>query len=85
MFGFFNKKKYDVDFNSDEQLFNFENNAEIKNNNIFFNVPSAGKIALGTSPHTLSGSAAGFSFAVSWGKYGYVGGTIGRNEAKRLA
>lgn len=50
-----------------------------------FKVESAGEIEIGHGIHSMTGMAVGFHFGVSWGRYGYAGGVLGRSEAKRLA
>lgn len=50
-----------------------------------FNVEAAGEIEIGSGIHSMTGRAVGFHFGVSWGRYGYAGGILGRSEAKRLA
>ena len=71
-------------------------NERIKNDNsnfrerntppsVYFEVPGAGDICISESCHHLTGGVIGFSFGVEWGKYGYTGGVLGRDEAKRMA
>lgn len=52
---------------------------------IIFTVNGAGYVAIGSNAHNRCGQAIGFGFGVSWGQHGYVGGVIGREQAKRLA
>lgn len=52
---------------------------------ILFDVQGAGRIEISEQPHSMCGSAVGFSFGVSWGAYGFYGGVIGRDEAKKMA
>lgn len=52
---------------------------------IYFDVSGAGNIKIIKEPHSLCGESCGFSFGVSWGRYGYSGGVLGRDEAKRMA
>jgi hypothetical protein len=59
-----------------------------KNNNvpsIYFEVPGAGDICMSESCHHSTGQVVGFSFGVEWGRHGFCGGVIGRDEAKRMA
>jgi len=42
-------------------------------------------ILISTSPFFRSGGRVGFSFGVSWGKYGYVGCVLPQREAKKMA
>jgi hypothetical protein len=59
-----------------------------KNNNvpsIYFEVSGAGDICMSESCHDSTGQVIGFSFGVEWGRYGFFGGVIGRDEAKRMA
>lgn len=51
----------------------------------FFECRGAGNLEFGTNPHCRCGNAVGFHIGVSWGRYGYGGGVIGRDNAKRLA
>lgn len=52
---------------------------------IYFDVPGGGKIRMSENGHSVCGKAVGFSFGVEWGRYGYCGGVLGRDEAKRMA
>jgi hypothetical protein len=52
---------------------------------ILFNCPGAGKLAISKHADHGTGENHGFGIGVSWGNSGYVGGVIGREEAKRLA
>ena len=65
------------------------NNFNYKKHNIspslYFDVPGAGDIRISESCHLSTGNVVGFSFGVEWGNNGYVGGVLGRDEAKRLA
>lgn len=59
-----------------------------KNNNatsIYFEVHGAGDVYMSKSCHHSTGQVVGFSFGVEWGRYGFCGGVIGRDEAKRMA
>ena len=51
----------------------------------FFEVVGAGKIQIGKLPDNECGDAKGFHVGVEWGNYGYAGGVIDKEEAKRLA
>lgn len=51
---------------------------------IVFKVPGAGYVAISEAPNWQTGGVTGFDFAVSWGKHGYAGGVLGRQEAERL-
>lgn len=50
-----------------------------------FEVQGAGEIEISKSPFSKTGTAVGFSFGVSWGRHGFCGGVLGRDEARRLA
>lgn len=52
---------------------------------LYFDVPGAGEICISESCHHYTGKVAGFSFGVEWGLYGFSGGVLGRDEAKRMA
>ena len=57
----------------------------INDDYMHFDVPGAGKIELGDNCHSCTGRVVGFNFGVEWGRYGYAGGVLGRDEAKRMA
>lgn len=50
-----------------------------------FKVAGAGDICIGNSCSDSTGRVVGFSFGVEWGQYGFIGGVLGRDEAKRMA
>lgn len=52
---------------------------------VYFDVPGAGKIQISRSTSVRTGSAEGFSFGVEWGRHGYAGGVLSREEAVRLS
>lgn len=52
---------------------------------IYFNVPGAGKIQISTSTTVRTGGVEGFAFGVEWGRYGYAGGVLSKEESVRLA
>ena len=52
---------------------------------VLFSVPGAGYVAISQNAHNLTGQTVGFSFEVSWGSHGYVGGVMGRTQAIRMA
>lgn len=52
---------------------------------LFFDVSGAGKIEISQSCYDHTGTSFGFSFGVQWGQYGFCGGVLDREEAKRLA
>lgn len=54
-------------------------------NYLHFRVNGAGKIQITEDCQHLCGSEEGFSFGVEWGKYGFSGGVLPKDEAKRLA
>lgn len=64
-------------------------NEKAKNNDggrfLYFDVPGAGEIQIGKDCHSRTGNVVGFSFAVSWDSGGFLGGVLGRSDAKRLA
>ena len=62
-----------------------ESYRRINEDYMHFDVPGAGKIELGDNCHTSTGFVVGFSFGVEWGRHGYAGGVLGRDEAKRIA
>ncbi len=47
-------------------------------------VPGAGSLKIGVSPHCMCGGRVGFEIGVSWGQYGYSGGVLPRSEAEKL-
>ena len=51
----------------------------------FFEVQGAGKIQVSKSPNCECGTAKGFHIGVEWGQYGYNGGVMDAEEARRLA
>lgn len=51
----------------------------------FFEVEGAGKLWFSPNAHALCANAVGFAIGVSWTNHPYIGGVIGRTEAKRLA
>lgn len=52
---------------------------------ILFPVIGAGYISMGSHAHDATSYHVGFSFSVSWGRNGYLGGILGREDAIRLA
>lgn len=50
-----------------------------------FNVIGAGVIDFGPNAFSRCKGVYGFAFGCSWGRYGYTGGVIGREEALRMA
>jgi hypothetical protein len=52
---------------------------------IKYYITGAGYLIIGKSPRNFTGNAVGFSFGVSWGKYGETGGVIDWKEALKLA
>lgn len=57
----------------------------LEKDSLFFDVKGAGDIAISESCFHCCGGVVGFAFSVEWGQYGFVGGVIGRDEAKRMA
>jgi len=51
---------------------------------IYFDVPGAGKIQLSYSTSCTTGGVEGFSFGVEWGRHGYTGGVLSKEEGVRL-
>lgn len=51
----------------------------------FIDVVGAGTISISDSPYHGCGRVHGFSFGVSWGYYGLIGGVMSREEAMKLA
>lgn len=60
-------------------------NCDTHEPSLYFDVPGAGKIRMSEDCHSACGYVVGFSFGVEWGRYGFCGGVIGRDEAKRMA
>lgn len=58
-----------------------------KDNNYYtyFEVAGAGKIQIGKNCLSRTGRSFGFSFGVEWGRFGYAGGVLDREDAKKLA
>lgn len=68
-----------------KRLFKKKDNWKMKNTSgRLYEVAGAGHITITGFPH-LCGGRAGFGFGVSWGEYGYIGGVLGMEEARRLA
>lgn len=63
----------------------YRKNASKDGEYIFFEVPGAGNICMSKSCHCSTGKVIGFLFGVEWGRYGFIGGVLGRDEAKRMA
>ncbi len=57
----------------------------IKVEKLDFRVNGAGTIRISKDADFLCKGEMGFSIGVSWGKHGFAGGTIPREEARRLA
>lgn len=57
----------------------------MKDDYLFFEVQGAGDISVYKKYGGSCGTAVGFSIGVEWGRYGFVGGCIDLDEAKRLA
>ena len=51
----------------------------------YFEVAGAGNIQISIDPTCSTGGAKGFSFGVQWGRHGYTGGVIDKEEAIKLA
>jgi len=65
-----------------------QNQDYIKNDNepsLYFKVAGAGDICMSERCNRLTGDVLGFSFGVEWGRYGFIGGVIGIDEAKRMS
>ncbi len=56
-----------------------------QSNNSYFNVIGAGTIAISKECKYVCGKEDGFSFGVEWGRYGFAGGVLSKDEARRLA
>jgi len=52
---------------------------------LYFDVLGAGQIEISESANWQCGGKTGFGFGVEWGKHGYAGGVISREEAIKLA
>ena len=52
---------------------------------LYFEVLGAGKIGISKSADHCCGGKEGFSIGVEWGKYGFAGGVISKEEAIKLA
>lgn len=50
-----------------------------------FEVKGAGGLIIGNSADTSCGGIKGFSIGAEWGRFGYTGGVISKEEAVRLA
>jgi hypothetical protein len=50
-----------------------------------FKVTGAGQILISNQCHFYCHGKTGFDFSVEWGKYGYSGGVLPKDEAKKLA
>ena len=51
----------------------------------YFEVIGAGKIEISKFDGVQCGGKLGFSFGVEWGRHGYTGGLLSREEAIKLA
>lgn len=51
----------------------------------FYDCPGAGLLAIGDLPQASCGGKEGFSISAEWGEYGYIGGVLPKEEAKKLA
>ena len=58
---------------------------EINDDYMHFDVHGAGTIEISDNCHVFCGGVVGFHFGVEWGRHGYAGGVLGRDEAKRMA
>lgn len=54
-------------------------------NYLHFRVNGAGKIQITEDCQYSCGNEKGFSFGVEWGKHGFAGGVLPKEEARRLA
>ena len=54
-------------------------------NYLHFNVNGAGRIQITEDCQYSCAGEEGFSFGVEWGKYGFTGGVLPNQEAKKLA
>lgn len=52
---------------------------------VFFYVSGAGHLAFSKNSHHICEQQVGFHFGVSWGNYPFMGGVLGRDEAKKMA
>lgn len=52
---------------------------------LYFNVYGAGKIRISETCSSRCGDKEGFNFGVEWGEYGFAGGVLPKEEAKKLA
>lgn len=51
----------------------------------YFKVNGAGNVVLSEKPNWKCGGEKGFSFDVSWGRHGLIGGVMPKEEARRMA
>lgn len=58
---------------------------EINYEYLSIRVNGAGKFIISYSDNWTCGGEKGFSVGASWGKYGYFGGTMPKEEARKLA
>lgn len=56
-----------------------------KDESVYIEVAGAGQIKISESCGWSCGGKEGFSFGVEWGKHGYAGGVISKEDAIRLA
>ena len=54
-------------------------------NYLHFRVNGAGKIQITDDCQYRCGGEEGFSFGVEWGKHGFAGGVLPKEEARKLA
>jgi len=65
-----------------------DNKSSVINNTtdyLYFEVHGAGKIRITKECNVLCCDKEGFSFGVEWGGYGFAGGVLARDDAKKLA
>jgi len=58
---------------------------EVNQNYLYFTVNGAGDIRISTHCKYQCALREGFMFGVEWGKHGFVGGLLSKEDAKKLA
>lgn len=68
-----------------DKIFDHISNPESKLFYDFYPVSGAGELEFGKSCRGSTGQSIGFHIGVSWGRHGFAGGVLDRNDAKILA
>ena len=77
--------KYNTWLSTRQKMENIQFRQNLSEPRIFFNVGGAGDICISESLNHKTANSYGFSFSVEWGRYGFIGGVIDKDEAKRMA